>query len=246
MKTLFEDLIKASKVGVNEFKTKREESGRTLKDDKDEILEELRKSVEKGKGFAKQTHEKAKQSHEKAKQEFKNRSQRKDDNSDKDLNDETCDFPFCNCDEICKKEQNDCDCDQKECKNNDEDQDQSFEMSLDNLLKAVFGDTSKHFEKLIDLKHVMELIEDVNETTYILLEDVEEGVINPSKTKNAIFLLSLLKVKLMKLTNTHEENEIDKLEQDILDLSNELDNVNHYLQSSELADLIYAIDIVFE
>ncbi len=223
MKTLLEQLLEASKTGVNEFKQTRKESGRTFKDDADEILTELRKSVEKGKGFAKETHEKAAQ-------EFKNRSQRK---SETDSADETCDFPFCGCDETCKKE-----------KDYDEQDVEQDTVSLSDLLKSLFD--GEFAEEVINVKHVMNLIDDTNETTFVLLEDVEDGVINTSKTKNAIFLLSLLKFKLINLVNYDDEDEINELEQDIIDLADELDNVNNYLQSSELTDLIYAVDVVFE
>lgn len=223
MKTLLEQLLEASKTGVNEFKQTRKESGRTFKDDADEILTELRKSVEKGKGFAKETHEKAAQ-------EFKNRSQRK---SETDSADETCDFPFCGCDETCKKE-----------KDYDEQDVEQDTVSLSDLLKSLFDE--EFAEEVINVKHVMNLIDDTNETIFVLLEDVEDGVINPSKTKNAIFLLSLLKFKLINLVDYDDEDEINELEQDIIDLADELDNVNNYLQSLELTDLIYAVDVVFE
>ena len=105
MKTLLEQLLEASKSGVNEFKQTREKSGRTFKDDADEILEELRKGVEKGKGFAKQTQEKATKEFKNQSQKFKQQDNCDCEDCDCEETDESCDFPFCNCDDECKKEQ---------------------------------------------------------------------------------------------------------------------------------------------
>lgn len=237
MKTLLEQLLEASKSGVNEFKQTREKSGRTFKDDADEILEELRKGVEKGKGFAKQTREKATE-------EFKNQSQKfkQQDTCDYDCDcedydcedtDESCDFPFCNCNDECKKESHD-----------EEKEDNDF--SLSDLLTSLLTSVQDKKEEMVNLENMFNLTHDINETRFSLLKDVQEGIINPNKTKNAIFLVSLIELKLFDLINAEDEKDVDKIENEIFDLTNELEKVNNYLQSYDIAELIYAIDLVFE
>lgn len=231
MKTLLEQLLEASKSGVNEFKQTREKSGRTFKDDADEILEELRKGVEKGKGFAKQTHEKATEEFKNQSQKFKNQDNCDCEDCDCNETEESCDFPFCNCDEECEKE------------NHEEKEGNDF--SLSDLLTSILTSVQDKKEEVLNLENMVNLTSDISETRFNLLHEVQEGLINPNKTKNAIFLLSLIELKLFNLIHAENDEDINQIEQDILDLTNELEKTNNYLQSSDVAELIYAIDLVF-
>lgn len=217
MKTLLEQLKEAAEAGQKEFKKSREKSGRTFKDDKDEMINEFKQ-------FAKQGHQQMSEAHNKARKSIESKFNQYKELSKK----EECDFPYCDCEDECKK-----------------DSGYSYEKEYEH------GDESSMFKDITSFllgEEKAELIDLLNKVQGVrnqLAEDALTGAESTKDVKNVVFILTLLETTFEEFILSDDDYEQDALAQDISEFSEELGNYAEDMESEELDELVYALHLLF-